>query len=336
MLGLMQDRPLLISSLIEHAAAIHPRRRDRLAHASKARSIAARIATSIAASKQARQRARRPRRRSPATASPRWRGTATGTWSSTTACRAWARCCTRSIRAFPRAARLHRQPCRGPVLFFDLTLRCRWSRQLRAALLESSSASSLMTDRAHMPAVSAMPNLLCYEELHRRERDDLRLAEFDENTAVVAVLHVGHDRQPEGRAVSAIARRCCTPTPPALPDAWRCRRRETRAARRADVPRQRLGHAVRRRAWSAPSWCCPARRDGASVYELFESERVTLAARRAHGLADAAAATLKRHGLKPRTTWRCTRRDRRLRGAAGDDRAFERRFRRRSSCTAGA
>ena len=98
MLGLMQDRPLLISSIIEHAGAMHADARDRLAHGRRAASTAARTRDIQRRSKQRGERARGARRRSPATASRRWRGTATGTSSSISASRAWARCCTRSIR----------------------------------------------------------------------------------------------------------------------------------------------------------------------------------------------------------------------------------------------
>ena len=41
----------------------------------------------------------------------------------------------------------------------------------------------LMTDRAHMPASTTVPNLLCYEELVDAEDGDYRWPEFDENTA---------------------------------------------------------------------------------------------------------------------------------------------------------
>ena len=54
--------------------------------------------------------------------------------------------------------------------------------------------------------------------------------------------------------------------------------RDSAAARGADVPRQRLGPAVRRARRRAPSWCCPGRHlDGASLARLMRDEGVTVA-----------------------------------------------------------
>ncbi len=59
-----------------------------------------------------------------------------------------------------------------------------------------------MTDRAHMPKIE-VPNLLCYEDLRRAGRCRYEWPEFDENSACRAVLHLGHHRQSQGRAVLA-------------------------------------------------------------------------------------------------------------------------------------
>ena len=53
----------------------------------------------------------------------------------------------------------------------------------------------VMTDRAHMPASSKIPNLLCYEELIADKPGTLKWPDFDEKHRVVALLHLGHDRQ---------------------------------------------------------------------------------------------------------------------------------------------
>ena len=58
-----------------------------------------------------------------------------------------------------------------------------------------------MTDRAHMPAASKIPGLLCYEDLVEAESDAFVWPEFDENTGVLALLHLGDHRQSEGRAL---------------------------------------------------------------------------------------------------------------------------------------
>ena len=102
MLGLMQDQPLLISSLIDFAARHHGDARDRLAprrgrHPSlhlgaRPRARARQVANALDRLKLALS----------ATASPRWPGTATATSSCTSASAAAAACCTPSTRACTR------------------------------------------------------------------------------------------------------------------------------------------------------------------------------------------------------------------------------------------
>ena len=80
----------------------------------------------------------------------------------------------------------------------------------------------------------------------RRPIDGLRLAGVRREPGVVDLLHIGDDRQSEGRAVQ-----------PPLDAAAHVRRLAARHAQhfrqgchlsgRADVPRQRLGHSLRRR-----------------------------------------------------------------------------------------
>ena len=88
------QQPLLISSLLTHAERHHgeqeivSRRVEGDLHRYTYRELAARsrrMANALAAL----------RRRASATASPRWPGTATATWSCTTRCPARAPCCTR-------------------------------------------------------------------------------------------------------------------------------------------------------------------------------------------------------------------------------------------------
>ena len=61
----------------------------------------------------------------------------------------------------------------------------------------------VMTDRAHMPASSKIPNLLCYEELIADKPGTLEVARLRREDRLLALLHLGHDRQPEGRALLA-------------------------------------------------------------------------------------------------------------------------------------
>ena len=101
----------------------------------------------------------------------------------------------------------------------------------------------IMTDAAHMPPTS-LPDALCYETLLAAETDALAWPEFDETARLLDVLHLGHDRQPEGGAVLA---------PLDHPAHLRgvLGRRDRLLVRRyhlpdrADVPRQRLGRALR-------------------------------------------------------------------------------------------
>ena len=92
----MMQQPLLISSLLMHAERHHgeqeivSRRVEGDIHRKTYRELAARsrrMANALAALGVG-----------SATASPRWPGTATATWSCTTRSRARAPCCTRSIR----------------------------------------------------------------------------------------------------------------------------------------------------------------------------------------------------------------------------------------------
>jgi 3-(methylthio)propionyl---CoA ligase len=134
-----------------------------------------------------------------------------------------------------------------------------------------------MTDRAHMPAEPQDPGLLCYEDLLDAASDRYDLARVRREHRQLAVLHQRHHRQPQGRAVQ-----------PPLDGAAHLRRRAARRAellgarrdpaRGADVPRQRLGPALRGLHGGAKLVFPGAGLDGKSLYELFESEGVTLSA----------------------------------------------------------
>ena len=279
MFGLMQDRPLLISQLIEHAAAEPRRHRDRLAHASKAASTATPIATRTGASQAGRQGAARRWASSRATASPRWPGTATGTSSSTTASRAWARCChTHQPAPVPRADRLHRQPRRGPATCSSTSPSCRWSRSC-APQFKTVQGFVVMTDRAHMPADVKLPEPVCLRGADRRRSRRLRLAGVRREHRC--------RRSATRRAPPAIPRACSTPTArPCCTRYGACTARRARPVARATpccrscrCSTSTPGACRTRRRWSAPSWCCPAPAlDGASLYELLESEQVTFTA----------------------------------------------------------
>ena len=149
-----------------------------------------------------------------------------------------------------RAAHLHRQPRRGPR-----DLRRRLARAAAgAARAELSSGRALRrawaTGRTRPGPIGSLPSALRYEELledARRRRRALRVPRARRAPGGRALLHERHHRQPQGRALLAPLDQ------PAL-DRHADRRRlglsraRSRAGGRADVPRQRLGAALRRRA----------------------------------------------------------------------------------------
>ena len=110
---------------------VSPARRDRLAHRRGARSIAARTATSAAARSRSRRRCGRSAS-SQGTGSRHLHGTASGTWSSISACLAWAPCCTRSIRASFRSRSSTSSITRRTSISSSISRSCRcWRRSRR-------------------------------------------------------------------------------------------------------------------------------------------------------------------------------------------------------------
>ena len=133
-----------------------------------------------------------------------------------------------------------------------------------------------MTDRAHMPAMKTM-DVLCYEDLVAAESDNYEWPIFDENTASSLCYTSGTTGNPKGVLYShrttilhsyAIA----------LPDVM------SLSARDVILPVVPMFHV---NAWGTPYACAMvgakivfpgAGLDGASLYELFENEGVTMSA----------------------------------------------------------
>jgi 3-(methylthio)propionyl---CoA ligase len=135
----------------------------------------------------------------------------------------------------------------------------------------------LMADRSHMPASTAIPNLLCYEDLVDSQPDDFEWPVFDEETASSLCYTSGTTGNPKGVLYSHRSTVLHTYAS-ALPDALNL------SARDVVLPVVPMFHV---NAWGLPySACMVGARlvlpgpglDGASLYELFESERVTLSA----------------------------------------------------------
>ncbi|MGA7155707.1 MAG: 3-(methylthio)propionyl-CoA ligase [Acidobacteriaceae bacterium] len=82
------------------------------------------------------------------------------------------------------------------VLFFDATFLP--ILEPLAPRLQSIQHFVLMTDRAHMPATSALPNLLCYEDLLAAQPDTYRWPTFSEETASSLCYTSGTTGNPKG------------------------------------------------------------------------------------------------------------------------------------------
>ena len=144
------QQPLLISSLLTHAERHHgeqeivSRRVEGDMHRYTYRELAAALAPHG-------QRAGRARRRASATASPRWPGTATATWSCTTRSRgSGAVLHTLNPRLHPDQVVWIADHAEDQVLFFDLTFLP--LVEAIASRVKTIKAFVAMTDRAHMPA----------------------------------------------------------------------------------------------------------------------------------------------------------------------------------------
>jgi len=161
------------------------------------------------------------------------------------------------------------------VLFLDLTFLPLVEKL--APMLKTVQHYVLMTDRAHMPAKSTMPNLQCYEELLEAEDDEFAWPQFDERTAACLCYTSGTTGNPKGvlyQHRSTILHAYGS----ALPDVLDL------SSRDVVLPVVPMFHV---NAWGLPYSCAatgtklvfPGQHlDGKSLHELFESERVTMSA----------------------------------------------------------
>jgi acyl-CoA synthetase (AMP-forming)/AMP-acid ligase II len=161
------------------------------------------------------------------------------------------------------------------VLFFDLSFLP--VIEAIAGRVKTVKAFVAMTDRARMPTNSAVPNLLCYEDLVESHSDQFTWPTFDENTASSLCYTSGTTGNPKGVLYSHRSTLLHTYAS-ALPDALNI------SAREVILPVVPMFHV---NAWGLPYAACMTGAklvfpgpflDGKSLHELFESEGVTVSA----------------------------------------------------------
>ncbi|HYD97367.1 MAG TPA: 3-(methylthio)propionyl-CoA ligase [Noviherbaspirillum sp.] len=160
-------------------------------------------------------------------------------------------------------------------LYFDLTF---------VPLVEAFAAHCktvkgfvLMCDRDRMPAESKIPNLMCYEDLIEKSSDQFEWPMFDENSASSLCYTSGTTGNPKG-ALYSHRSTVLHSYASTMPDALNV------SARDAVLPVVPMFHV---NAWGLPYsvpltgakmvFPGPAL-DGKSIYELFEQEKVTFSA----------------------------------------------------------
>ncbi len=160
-------------------------------------------------------------------------------------------------------------------LFFDLTFLP--LVEAVAAHCKTVKGFVLMSDRAHMPQETKIPNLLCYEDMMASSSDDYTWPLFDENSAATLCYTSGTTGNPKGALYShrsTILHAYASSMPGAL----------NVSSLDSVLPVVPMFHV---NAWGLP-YSVPlsgakmvfpgAALDGKSLYELFEAEGVTFSA----------------------------------------------------------
>ena len=182
-------------------------------------------------------------------------------------------------RLFPEQIAWIGNHAEDQVLFFDLSFLA-LVEQL-SSQLSTCKRYVLMSDRAHMPAAGKpganIPNLLCYEDLLAAENADFNWPSFDENTASSMCYTSGTTGNPKGVLYSHRST-ILHAYAAALPDSLNL------SARDVVMPVVPMFHA---NSWSL-AYGCPAvgaklvlpgmALDGKSVYDLMEGEKVSFSA----------------------------------------------------------
>lgn len=194
MLGLMQQHPLLISSLIEHAAGVHSKSQivsyssDSPAHRCTYADINHR-AKKIAAALTAFGIQKGDRIGSLALNSYRHMELFFGVSGMGAVLH------TVNPRLFPEQIEYIINHAEDQYVFFDLAFSSLIEKL--APMLETVKAFVAMTDRSHMPVVK-IPNLLCYEEVIENQDGAFEWPLLDENTASSLCYTSGTTGNPKG------------------------------------------------------------------------------------------------------------------------------------------
>lgn len=184
-------------------------------------------------------------------------------------------CHTINPRLFPEQIAWIANDARDAALCFDLTFLPLVEKL--APQLPTVRHFILMTDRAHMPTQSAIPNLLCYDDLVAAEDGRYVWPEFDEHTASSICYTSGTTGHPKG-AVYSHRSSVLHAFGAAMPDAMACSRRDV------ILPVVPMFHV---NAWGLPYAAAAVgcklvlpgpHLDGKSLHELFEQEQVTFSA----------------------------------------------------------
>lgn len=184
-------------------------------------------------------------------------------------------CHTINPRLFPEQIAWIANDAADRVLCFDLTFLPLIEKL--APALSGVRHFVLMSDRAHMPAQTAIPNLRCYDELVEAEDGRYLWPEFDENTASSICYTSGTTGNPKGAAYSHRST-VLHAYASALPDSLGC------SAKDVILPVVPMFHV---NAWGLP-YSVPLvgaklvfpgpHLDGKSLFDLFEAEKVTFSA----------------------------------------------------------
>jgi fatty-acyl-CoA synthase len=194
MLGLMQDAPLLISTLIEHAAAYHPH----------AEIVARTVEGPIHRTNYSEVRRRAKRLANVLATLNVGPGDRVGTlaWNTHRHLELYfgvsgsgAVLHTVNPRLFQEQIEYIINHAEDKVLFFDISFAPLVEKLMPA--LGSVTAFVAMTDSLHMPQIS-VPNLLCYEDLLAAHSEDYDWPDIDERSASSLCYTSGTTGNPKG------------------------------------------------------------------------------------------------------------------------------------------